>query len=93
MGSIDDNKGGGAYVYRSSKTALNAVVKSLSVDLESEGIVVALIHPGWVKTDMGGPNALIDKNTSVNGMTEVISSLDISSTGKFYNYDGAVIPW
>ena len=93
MGSIDDNKGGGAYVYRSSKTALNAVVKSLSVDLENEGIVVALIHPGWVKTDMGGPNALIDKDTSVRGMTEVISNLDISSTGNFYDYDGSIIPW
>ena len=93
MGSIDDNKGGGAYVYRSSKTALNAVVKSLSVDLENEGMTVSLIHPGWVKTDMGGPNALIDKDTSVRGMTEVISNLDISSTGNFYNYDGSIIPW
>ena len=93
MGSIDDNKGGGAYVYRSSKTALNAVVKSLSVDLENEGMTVALIHPGWVKTDMGGPNALIDKDTSVRGMIEVISNLDISSTGNFYNYDGSIIPW
>ena len=78
MGSIDDNKGGGAYVYRSSKTALNAVVKSLSVDLKNENIAVALIHPGWVKTDMGGPNALIERDTSVRGMTEVISNLDIS---------------
>ena len=93
MGSIDDNKGGGAYVYRSSKTALNSVVKSLSVDLENEGMTVALIHPGWVKTDMGGPSALIDKDTSVRGMTEVISNLDISSTGNFYNYDGSIIPW
>ena len=93
MGSIDDNKGGGAYVYRSSKTALNAVVKSLSVDLENEGIVVALIHPGWVKTDMGGPNALIERDTSIRGMTEVISNLDITSTGNFYNYDGSIIPW
>ena len=93
MGSIDDNKGGGAYVYRSSKTALNAVVKSLSVDLKNENIAVALIHPGWVKTDMGGPNALIERDTSVRGMTEVISNLDISSTGNFYNYDGSIIPW
>ena len=93
MGSIDDNKGGGAYVYRSSKTALNSVVKSLSVDLENEGMTVALIHPGWVKTDMGGPNAIIDREISVRGMTEVISNLDISSTGNFYNYDGSIIPW
>ena len=93
MGSIDDNKGGGAYVYRSSKTALNAVVKSLSVDLKNENIAVALIHPGWVKTDMGGPNALIERDTSVRGMTEVISNLDITSTGNFYNYYGSIIPW
>ena len=93
MGSIDDNKGGGAYVYRSSKTALNAIVKSLSVDLKNEKIAVALIHPGWVKTDMGGPNALIERDTSVRGMTEVISNLDISSTGNFYNYDGSIIAW
>ena len=93
MGSIDDNKGGGAYVYRSSKTAPNAVVKSLSVDLKNENIAVALIHPGWVKTDMGGPNALIERDTSVRGMTEVISNLDITSTGNFYNYDGSIIPW
>jgi len=93
MGSIDDNKGGGSYVYRSSKTALNAVVKSISVDLADEGMRVALLHPGWVRTDMGGPNGLIDTKTSVSGMIQVIDGLEQLSSGGFYNYDGVEIPW
>ncbi len=93
MGSIDDNKGGGQYIYRSSKTALNSVVKSLSVDLADAGFSVAVLHPGWVLTDMGGPNALIDTQTSVNGMLSVIDQLDQSKTGSFFNYDGQTIAW
>ena len=93
MGSIDDNKGGGSYVYRSSKTALNAVVKSISVDLADEGMLVALLHPGWVRTDMGGPNGLIDTNTSVSGMIKVIDGLEQTRSGSFFNYDGAEISW
>lgn len=93
MGSVADNQGGGAYVYRSSKSALNAAVKSLSVDLAGEGMKVALLHPGWVLTDMGGPNALIDTTTSVSGMMQVIDGLSSDSSGSFFNYDGSIIPW
>lgn len=93
MGSIDDNQGGGQYIYRSSKTALNSAVKSLSVDLENAGFSVALLHPGWVQTDMGGPNALIDTQTSVKGMLGVIDDLDLQSSGSFFNYDGNEIAW
>ena len=93
MGSIDDNKGGGSYVYRSSKTALNSVVKSISVDLRSEAMAVAVLHPGWVRTDMGGPNGLIDTETSVSGMVQVIENLTLETSGAFFNYDGNVIPW
>ena len=93
MGSIEDNKGGGSYVYRSSKAALNAVVKSISVDLANDGMRVALLHPGWVRTDMGGPNALIDAKTSVSGMIQVIEGLDEPSSGGFFNYNGDRIPW
>ena len=93
MGSIDDNKSGGAYIYRSSKTALNSVVKSISVDLAKDDMKVALLHPGWVRTDMGGPNGLIDTSASVCGMTEVIDSLSQSDSGCFFNYDGSKIPW
>ena len=93
MGSIDDNKGGGSYIYRSSKTALNSVVRSLAVDLASDGFSVAVVHPGWVLTDMGGPNALIDTQTSVSGMIGVIDNLGQQNTGQFFNYDGSPIPW
>ena len=93
MGSIDDNKGGGSYIYRSSKTALNAAAKSLAIDLADEGFVAAVLHPGWVLTDMGGPNALIDTKTSVTGLMKIIDGLDEENSGSFFNYDGDVIPW
>ena len=93
MGSIEDNKGGGSYIYRSSKTALNSVVKSLSVDLACEGFSVAVVHPGWVRTDRGGPNGLIDVQTSVSGMLAVIDGLSPDNAGDFFNYDGSLIPW
>jgi NAD(P)-dependent dehydrogenase (short-subunit alcohol dehydrogenase family) len=93
VGSIEENTGGGMYIYRSSKTALNQVIKSLSIDFKDENFIVAALHPGWVQTDMGGPNALIDKKTSVKGMAEVIDSLVLKNSGRFYNYDGSSIPW
>ena len=93
MGSIDDNKGGGSYVYRSSKAALNAVAKSIAVDLGNSGYSVAVLHPGWVQTGMGGPNALIDTGTSVSNMINVIDNLNTQNSGSFFNYDGVIIPW
>jgi NAD(P)-dependent dehydrogenase (short-subunit alcohol dehydrogenase family) len=93
MGSLDDNNSGGSYVYRSSKAALNAVMKSLSVDLVPRGISVAILHPGWVRTDMGGPSGLIDAYESINGLRRVIENLNLENTGHFYNYDGSEIPW
>ena len=93
VGSIEDNTSGGMYIYRTSKTALNQVIKSLSIDLKEENFIVVALHPGWVQTDMGGPNALIDTKTSVRGMTEAIDNLTSKNSGKFYNYDGSPIPW
>ena len=93
MGSIDDNGSGGEYIYRSSKTALNMLVKSLSIDLRPAGIVLAALHPGWVRTDMGGPNGLIDVQTSVSGLRQVIAQLDLANTGRFIAYDGQSIAW
>ena len=81
------------YIYRSSKTALNQVVKSLSIDLKPSGISVISLHPGWVRTDMGGPNALISVDESINGMMSVISNTNIKNSGQFLNYDGSEIPW
>lgn len=93
MGSITDNNSGGAYIYRSSKTALNMVNRSLSVDLAVDNIVTSVFHPGWVQTDMGGPNALIDAATSVRGLAEKMLSLSDKDTGQFFEYTGKVLPW
>ena len=93
MGSIADNGSGSQYYYRSSKAALNAAMKSLAIDLAPRGILAAILHPGWVRTDMGGPNALIDAPESVRGMRQVIDGLTPGTTGRFYNYDGREIAW
>jgi NAD(P)-dependent dehydrogenase (short-subunit alcohol dehydrogenase family) len=93
MGSIDDNSSGGSYLYRSSKAAANMVVKSLAVDLKEKGITSVAFNPGWVKTDMGGPNAMIPVEQSVADMRKVIAGLTLADTGKFIGNDGVVIPW
>ena len=93
LGSIAENTSGGMYIYRSSKTGLNQVVKSLSVDLKVHGVTVISLHPGWVKTDMGGPNAPVSIEESIEGMMKVIKTTDISDTGRFLNYDGRELPW
>ena len=93
MGSIADNTSGGSYLYRSTKAAVNMVVKSLSIDLKQRGVVAVVLNPGWVKTDMGGPNAMISVGESVTGMRNVIGRLTMTDTGKFINYDGQDIPW
>ncbi len=93
MGSMGDNDSGASYIYRSSKAALNAAMKSLSVDLAPRDIAVVILHPGWVRTDMGGPSGLIDAPESVSGLRQVIADLSMRTTGRFYNYDGSEIPW
>jgi NAD(P)-dependent dehydrogenase (short-subunit alcohol dehydrogenase family) len=93
MGSIADNGSGGTYLYRSSKAAVNMVVKSLAIDLKPLGITAVVFHPGWVKTDMGGPNALISAEQSVSGMRQVIGRLTMAESGRFFGYDGQDIPW
>jgi NAD(P)-dependent dehydrogenase (short-subunit alcohol dehydrogenase family) len=93
MGSIAENSSGGGYVYRSSKAALNMVVKSLSIDLAERGIGVVAFHPGWVQTDMGGPDGAITAAETVARMRTVIERLAPADNGKFFNYDGGEIPW
>lgn len=99
MGSITDNTSGGRYGYRMSKAALNAAMKSLSIDLKelsqskNDAISVGLIHPGWVQTDMGGKNALITPKISAEGIYQVIENLNLDNSGEFFNYDGSLIPW
>ena len=93
MASMADNTSGGSYVYRSSKAALNAVVKSLSFDLHARGIKAVALHPGWVKTDMGGSQAEISTRESVSQMFATLLSLKLSDSGRFIDIDGSDIPW
>ena len=93
MGSVAENTSGGSYIYRSAKAALNAAMKSLAIDVEDRGVTVAVLHPGWVRTDIGGSGAQIDAFESVAGMRQVIAGLRKGDTGKFYNYDGTELPW
>ena len=93
MGSIDDNTSGESYIYRSSKTAVNMVMKNLSIDLKPYGISVVTLHPGWVQTDMGGPNGLISVQKSVTGLRRVIEDLSLEKTGQFVDYAGKAINW
>lgn len=93
MGSIADNGSGGSYIYRTSKTALNQVVRSLSIDLAERGISVITLHPGWVRTDMGGPNAEITTAECVAGLRPILQSAGPAQSGRFIEYDGSLIPW
>jgi NAD(P)-dependent dehydrogenase (short-subunit alcohol dehydrogenase family) len=93
MGSIADNSSGGHYVYRSSKAALNAAMKSMALDLQSRGVIAAILHPGWVKTDLGGPNALISVEESVDYMRATLERVTLKDSGTFFDIDGSVMPW
>ena len=93
MGSMADNGSGGAYIYRSGKAALNAVMKSASIDLAAKGIITVVLHPGWVRTAMGGPNAEIDAGTSARRMREILARLTPRDAGSFFDIDGSIIPW
>lgn len=93
LGSMGLNTIGGLYAYRASKAAVNAMMKSMAIDLAKRGIVAAPVHPGWARTDMGGPNADIDPVTSVSGVREVIAGLEAERAGRFWAYDGSELPW
>lgn len=93
MGSIAANAGGGAYLYRSSKAGLNAAMYSLSLDVKPLGVTVGLIHPGHVKTDLGGPNAKVDVTDSVTGIRKTIDELNLMHSGAFKNWLGETLPW
>jgi NAD(P)-dependent dehydrogenase (short-subunit alcohol dehydrogenase family) len=92
MGSISDASGG-AMAYRTSKTALNMAAKVVACALSSEGVAVGVYHPGWVETDMGGPNALIKPDRSVKGLRKLIEKAPVTPSPEFLAYDGAKIPW
>jgi NAD(P)-dependent dehydrogenase (short-subunit alcohol dehydrogenase family) len=93
MGSIGLMTNAGSALYRASKAALNAMVKAISLELASRGVTAIALHPGWVKTDMGGAGADIDAGTSVTGMRAVIERAGSRVSGHFFDYTGEELPW
>ena len=93
MGSIADNTSGGSIAYRSSKAAVNMVMRSAAVDLARRGISCVLVNPGWVRTDMGGAGATLSPKESVTALRRLIETLGPAQSGKFFNYDGREYAW
>jgi len=93
MGSVSENQRGTSVQYRSSKAALNAATRTLSIDLAPEGLKFIVLHPGWVQTDMGGGAAPLLAPESVKGMISVIEGLSTENSGSFVSYDGQNISW
>ena len=93
MGSIDDNDSGGTYGYRMSKAAVNIAGKSLAIDLEPNGVSIALLHPGYVRTDMTGNNGLIDADESARGLIAIMDKLGLETSGRFWHTNGEELPW
>jgi NAD(P)-dependent dehydrogenase (short-subunit alcohol dehydrogenase family) len=93
MGSIDDNTSGGRYGYRMSKVAVNMAGMSLSRDLAERGIAVALLHPGYVRTDMTSGNGNVEAAEAARGLIERIDGLSMDNTGTFWHANGELLPW
>jgi NAD(P)-dependent dehydrogenase (short-subunit alcohol dehydrogenase family) len=93
MGSIGDNGSGGAYAYRLSKAALNMAGRGVANDLRGRGVIAVLLHPGWVRTRMGGSGARISVEDCVEGQQRLLDALTPEHSGRFFNYDGRELPW
>jgi len=92
LGSIEQSNGRW-YAYRMSKAALNQATKSMSVELGPQGFICVVLHPGWVRTDMGGASATYSPQESVTGLVTVIERLGPTDNGRFYDFKGTSIPW
>lgn len=93
IGSISRKTSGGFYGYSESKAALNMFTRSLAGELRSEGFICIVVHPGWVQTDMGGPNATVTVKDSATGIRSVIENLTEEGSGEFWTFDGQRLPW
>jgi NAD(P)-dependent dehydrogenase (short-subunit alcohol dehydrogenase family) len=93
MGSIGDNRSGGAYAYRMSKAALNMASRSLALDLRDRDVVSVVFNPGWVQTDMGGPSAPLAVGASVRALVGLIDGLTLAESGSFLNWSGKAYEW
>jgi NAD(P)-dependent dehydrogenase (short-subunit alcohol dehydrogenase family) len=93
MGSIGQNGQGGSYSYRITKAAMNMAMRNMHLELQGEGFITVSMHPGWVQTDMGGPQAPLRPEESVRGMINVIDRLKAEDGGRFFSYEGQELPW
>jgi NAD(P)-dependent dehydrogenase (short-subunit alcohol dehydrogenase family) len=93
LGSLEQNETGDFYAYRASKAALNMVTRSLAADLRDDGIIAFVLHPGWVKTDMGGANAEITRDESVSGILNVLDNIGPDDSGSYRAWNGDTLPW
>jgi len=93
LGSIANNRGGSSYPYRASKSALNQLTRSQSAELAPDGFTCFIVHPGWVKTDMGGPGAPLSPEDSAAALADRLEKAEPEINGKFLNYDGKEIAW
>ena len=93
LGSITNNTGGRYYGYRESKAALNMFSRTLAAELGEQGFICIALNPGWVQTDMGGANANLTVQESVNGIRSVVSQLTVEDNGTYWSYDGSRLPW
>ncbi|HEX9873829.1 MAG TPA: SDR family oxidoreductase [Deferrimonas sp.] len=93
LGSIADNTSGGRYAYRTSKAAVHMVMKGLAVDLADRRITSVALHPGWVKTNIGGPQAPVSPAESAAGLYRVLATLTPEDSGKLWSWDGSQLPW
>ena len=93
LGSIAENERGSFYGYRESKAALNMFTKTLAAELGPEGFTCIVLTPGWVQTDMGGPNAPLQPADSIAGMKAVLDKLTPADNGTFWSYNGSQVPW
>lgn len=92
-GSISSYEKCGRFSYRASKAALNSLMRNASLELEEMGIKILIMSPGWVKTDMGGQNALLEIQESIGGMIDVLENKKSYKTGSFLDYQGNSVPW
>jgi NAD(P)-dependent dehydrogenase (short-subunit alcohol dehydrogenase family) len=93
MGSVTANTTGMRYAYRASKAAANMVVRTLAADLRPRGVIVVSLHPGWVQTALGGPDATLTVEQSASALTSLITGLTPAASGRFLDYTGREIPW
>ena len=93
LGSIANNTGGRFYGYRESKAALNMFTRTLAAELADDGFTCVVLSPGWVRTDMGGPNANLSPEQSITGMRSVIEKLTAADSGTYWDWNGETLPW